>query len=88
MGQEFPFTTLSAGEFYFENLVDTTPESGKRSEACGGPSPYRRTVMPGRYSATVLVSGTERHFEMLIPASEDMFVPLGEILVSDFLKRE
>jgi hypothetical protein len=83
MGKELLFTTLSGGEFYFENLVDTVPETGKRSEACGDPSPYRLSVVPGRYSATVLAGGPKRHFEMLVPVSEAIFVPLGEITVLD-----
>ncbi len=83
MGKEFSFTTLSGGEFYFENMVDSANDVGKRSIRCGEPSPYHLSVEPGRYSATVLDDDHELHFEMIIPASGALFVSLGEIIVPD-----
>jgi hypothetical protein len=83
MGREFSLTTLRGGEFYFENLVDTPYEAGKRPEACGEPSPYRLTVVPGMYVVTVVTDDSERHFNMLIPASDALFVPLGDFWLSD-----
>jgi outer membrane usher protein len=80
---EFSFTTLSGGEFYFENMADSGNETGTRVEACGEPSPYRLTVVPGHYTGTVAVDGQERHFEIQIPLSDAMFVPLGNIQVPD-----
>jgi outer membrane usher protein len=84
--QEFSFTTFSGGEFYFENMLDASPETGKRAEECGARSPFRLTVVPGRYSAKVFAGGREQNFEMIIPASEAVFVPLGEIRISEYLK--
>ena len=83
MNREFSFMTLSGGEFYFENLADTAAEAGTSFEACGDPSPYRRAVVPGMYAATVVVDGSERHFNLLIAASDAMFVQLGSFLFPD-----
>jgi outer membrane usher protein len=83
MKRVFFFTTLSGGEFYFENLVDDTLEVGKKPEACGDPSPYRRDVIPGMYAATVVVGGLERHFNMLISDSNALFVQLGVFRLDD-----
>ena len=83
MNREFSFTTLSGGEFYFENLADSTAEAGKSFEACGDPSPYRRAVVPGMYAATVVVGGSVRHFNLLIAASDAMFVQLGKFWLPD-----
>jgi outer membrane usher protein FimD/PapC len=85
-GQVFSFTTLSGGEFYFENFVDSLNESGKRTEACGDPSPYLLTVVPGMYAVSVVVDDSERHFNMLIPISDAMYVPLGEFRLPDPVK--
>ena len=83
MKREFSFTTLSGGEFYFENLADTAPEAGRKPEACGDPSPYRLDVVPGTYAATVMVDGAERHFNLLIADSDAVVVPLGEVRIPD-----
>ncbi len=79
--REISFTTLKSGEFYFENLTDTTDIVGKRFEACGDPSPYHVSVVPGRYSAAVLFDDTEQRFELEIPVSDAVYVPLGEIRI-------
>jgi len=83
MGKVITLSTLSEGEFYFENLSDDAHESGKRIETCGGPSPYHLNVVPGMYAVTVVIGGSERHFNMLIPSSEAMFVPLGKFRLPD-----
>ncbi|MHB8120784.1 MAG: fimbria/pilus outer membrane usher protein [Desulfuromonadaceae bacterium] len=83
MGHELAFSAQSGGEFYFENQAETTDGSGKRSEACGGGSPYRKSVVPGRYSAKIVSGGRERNFEMRLPDSEDMFVSLGDVTVTE-----
>jgi outer membrane usher protein len=75
---EFSFTTLRGGEFYFENLVDSQTASGTREERCGDPSPYRLTVVPGIYTATVADGGPEQHFTLHIPISDAIYVALGE----------
>ena len=85
MKREFSFKTLSGGEFYFENLADSAAGDGKSFEACGDPSPYRRTVVPGMYVATVVVDGSERHFNLHIAASDAVFVQLGEFRIPDTL---
>jgi outer membrane usher protein len=82
-GEVISFTTLSGGEFYFENLVDTPNETGKLFATCGGPSPYQLTVVPGMYAVTVVVGETERYFNMLVPSSDAMFVPLGKFWLPD-----
>jgi len=82
-GLKFSFTTLSGGEFYFENLVDDVKESGKQVEACGDQSPYRLTVGPGMYAVTVVIGDSVRHFNMLIPTSDAIFVPLGTFWLPD-----
>jgi outer membrane usher protein len=83
MQRDFSFTTLSSGEFYFENLVDSAPETATSPEACGDPSPYRKAIIPGMYAATVMFDGSERHFNLLVAASDAMFVKLGEFWLSD-----
>jgi outer membrane usher protein len=88
MGKVVTFRTLSGGEFYFENLVDIGDETVKTSDVCGSPSPYQLNVVPGKYAATVLVNDSEWHFNMLIPSSEEMFVPLGKFLLPEPSKQK
>jgi outer membrane usher protein len=82
-GHEVSFTTLSGGVFYFENLTDDSHETGMRPAGCGGQSPYRLAVVPGMYAVTVVIDGSERHFNMLIPGSDAMYVALGEFWLPD-----
>lgn len=86
--REFSFTTLNNGEFYFENIVEVSEEREARSPACGGSSPYKLAVVPGRYEARVTVNGHERRFELIIPASDAMIVTLGEIRVPSWSSSE
>jgi outer membrane usher protein len=83
MQRDFSFTTLRGGEFYFENLVDSAPEAAAKPEACGDPSPYRHAIIPGMYAATVMYDGSEWHFNLLIEASDALFVQLGEFWLTD-----
>jgi outer membrane usher protein len=82
-GHELSFTTLSGGVFYFENLTEDSHETGLRPAGCGDKSPYRLAVVPGMYAVTVSIDGSERHFNMLIPDSKAMYVPLGEFRLPD-----
>lgn len=86
--REFSFTTLNNGEFYFENIVEVTEEREAWSPACGGSSPYRLAVVPGKYEASVTVNGHERRFELIVPASDAMMVTLGEFHVPAWPKTE
>lgn len=83
MGHAFTVTTLSGGEFYFENMIEVAAEAGNRSARCDAPSPYRQMVVPGTYAATAVSNGSERHFTMLIPSSDELFVPLGTFRLPD-----
>lgn len=77
--REFSFTTLSNGEFYFENVVADSEENKIWSPVCGGPSPYRRVAVPGKYEAKAKINGHERIFELVIPVSDDIMISLGDI---------
>lgn len=83
MGHTFNVTTLSGGEFYFENMIEVAAEAGNRSARCNAPSPYRKIVMPGTYAVTVVSGGSERHFTMHIPVSDELFVSLGKFRLPD-----
>ena len=73
----------SSDLFYFENLTEDPHDTGIGPAVCGDLSPYRLAVVPGMYAATVIIDGSERHFNMLIPDSDAMYLPLGEFRLPD-----
>jgi hypothetical protein len=69
--------------FYFENLTEDSHETGMRPAGCGDKSPYSLAVVPGMYAVTVSIDGSERHFNMLIPDSDAIYVALGKFWLPD-----
>jgi outer membrane usher protein len=74
---EFAFTTMSGGEFYFENMVAASGDAPHGAVPCGSPAAYHLAVVPGRYRAAVVVAEQNYEFELVIPESAATFIQLG-----------